>query len=370
MVEAVAVQTSGLGGDSWVRLDRGSALLLGPRRAIPLSLLARDHPSVLESLRAQAERESRGEDTWSGCFALALRPGVDVTGLRKAEAELLGLASSGPLSLEGRITNYLEQRALDRLVDRGLLGLSGFTPSDAGHVLGLQEGWSLEAARLGASHLGRLRARARGGEVATAEDLSAEVRERLARESAECLVAASIAPEAPGAWNDIGSFGRVALDRALSPDRGSRPLLDVSLTLTEPLVALGAPAAALYPSVAERLGAELVLPEHAGVANAVGAAAGDVSQAVSVLITAPAEGIYRAHLMAGPSDFSDLASAAEVAQEECERLARERAGLAGADGLEVSSERRDRTVQAAGGISLFIESVVTARASGLPGAAT
>ncbi len=43
--------------------------------------------------------------------------------------------------------------ALRRLVDRGLATLAGFTPSDAMHVLGRQQGWNVEAARLGAAVL-------------------------------------------------------------------------------------------------------------------------------------------------------------------------------------------------------------------------
>src|SRR5690606_4555973 len=39
MVEAVAVHTYGLGGDSEVRCDEAGDLVVGPRRAVPLSLL-------------------------------------------------------------------------------------------------------------------------------------------------------------------------------------------------------------------------------------------------------------------------------------------------------------------------------------------
>ena len=58
MVEAVAVHTYGLGGDSEVRIDDHHGFMVGPRRAVPLSLLATQFPSVLEVLRA-AGRERR-----------------------------------------------------------------------------------------------------------------------------------------------------------------------------------------------------------------------------------------------------------------------------------------------------------------------
>src|SRR5208282_2539907 len=54
MVEAVDVRTFGLGGDSHVHLDRDGRMQLGPRRAIPLSLMALQFPAVLAPLRIQA----------------------------------------------------------------------------------------------------------------------------------------------------------------------------------------------------------------------------------------------------------------------------------------------------------------------------
>ena len=65
MVEAVAMRTFGLGGDSEVSFDERSLnakLILGPRRLIPVSLLAHEHGAaifnVLERQLAQPDRKS------------------------------------------------------------------------------------------------------------------------------------------------------------------------------------------------------------------------------------------------------------------------------------------------------------------------
>ena len=58
MVEAADIRTCGLGGDSEVRpVSRGTGggLTLGPRRAVPLSLLARQWPAAKEKLAAQLD---------------------------------------------------------------------------------------------------------------------------------------------------------------------------------------------------------------------------------------------------------------------------------------------------------------------------
>src|ERR1700723_1116817 len=57
MVQAVDVRTSGLGGDSEVHFDRQHRLCVGPRKAMPLSLLAHTHPAVLARLKSIAELE-------------------------------------------------------------------------------------------------------------------------------------------------------------------------------------------------------------------------------------------------------------------------------------------------------------------------
>ena len=367
MVEAVEVHTSGLGGDSWLRSDRGGGLLLGPRRAVPLSLLASQHPEVLTVLRDRNAQPLRGEDPFPGCFAMAAKTGASEAGLRKAEAALLAEASAGPLPLDGRITNYLEARALERLLDRGLLLLSGFTPSDAAHVLGLQQTWTVEAAEQGATYLARLRARAPGQPLEPIEELCRAILEALTQESAKRLVAATTAQEAGDAWDSPGRLSSLVLGRALRADRDATPLLDIKVSLTRPLVALGAPARLIYPGVAERLNAELVMSEQASVANAVGAAAGDVAQAITVLVTSPTEGRFRVHLSGGPRDFSALEPAAEAARLEAERIASERARSSGVEGLAVTCERHDRFVPVGGGLQVFVESLVTARARGRPG---
>ena len=59
-VEAAHIHTSGLGGDSVVSVRNRNlkgGISLGPRRAIPLSLLSAQQPQIKEMLRHQTERE-------------------------------------------------------------------------------------------------------------------------------------------------------------------------------------------------------------------------------------------------------------------------------------------------------------------------
>lgn len=383
MVEAVAVHTVGLGGDSEVHFDREQGLRLGPRRVVPLSLLALQHPEVLPELRAMGETPPKGDH--GGRFALRLRAlDEGAPPLRKADAALWQALEQGPQPLGRLITNYLEARALDRLVAAGLAIVAGFTPSDAAHVLGLHKAWSGEAAALGAEiwlrELTNLGISATHDPIVDSKSTDGvrgfceSVIEQVVRQTGETLVAAALAEDRGGgsdAFSRPQGLGRYLVDRALSGGsgetaRGTVPLLDVALSLAVPLAAIGAPAATYYPAVAERLGTRLCLPSHGEVCNAVGAVASGVMQRVSLLITAPREGQFRLHLTEGTSDFTDLEHAAEAAEAEAGRLAETRAREAGAGDIVVRVERRDRIAPGADGMDNFIESRITARAAGRP----
>src|SRR3546814_2796519 len=83
-----------------------------------------------------------------------------------------------------------------------------------------------------------------------------------------------------------------------------------TLTLSRPIVAIGAPVGAYYDEVARRLRTRAIVPPHADVCNAVGAVAGGIMQTVIALITSPADGRFRVHLPSGVADFIELETAA------------------------------------------------------------
>jgi N-methylhydantoinase A/oxoprolinase/acetone carboxylase beta subunit len=355
MVEAVAVHTFGLGGDSEVKFE-SKALRVGPRRAQPLALLARDHPQVLAWLEEQAALEEPGAH--AGRFALRLRPLPAGAALKPAEARLWQAMADGPQPLAEVASDYLMKRTLQRLLDRGLMILSAFTPSDAAHVLGRQQGWHREAAILGATILARQSGQASPDAVAEA------VHQRVVALSAEALLGAALVEEGgPPILPD--GLGRLLLDRAFAGGAASH-LFGTRLSLTRPVLAIGAPAATYYPAVAERLATPLLLPPHAEVCNAVGAVASGIVQRVSLLVTQPEEGRFRAHLPDGIRDFPDLEQAAGVTLAAARDKATAQARTAGAVDIRLECSRADNVVEGPGGLRTFLESVIVATAAGRP----
>jgi N-methylhydantoinase A/oxoprolinase/acetone carboxylase beta subunit len=361
MVEAVEIHTVGLGGDSEVRIDPAEGLVLGPRRAVPLSLLIDRHPHLLAALERQVAAPAWS--TLHGRFAERLRPlDAAMEPLSAAERRIWDALAGGPQPLDALVTSHLLDRPLGRLADRGLVILSAFTPSDAAHVTGDYAAWSAEAAALGAALWLRRPAEAGWSPPADIALFAAAVREAVVRQSAAALTEAALAWE--GVVDAAAAARSPVVRRALAGQAG--PLLAPAVRLVRPLAGIGAAAAAYYPEIARRLGTRLVLPLHAGVTNAVGAVASGVVQSVCATVTASEDGCFHVHLPSGLALFGTLAEAAAYAGPEAHRLAEAQALAAGAAQPEIAVTRNDRVVRLAGGHEVFVESVITATAVGRP----
>ena len=293
MVEAVDVRTFGLGGDSEVGFDDRGGLAIGPRRVVPLSLFATTHPGLLAALRDQDGAERPPLHPARFAFRQGGGPAPVLRG--KSEERLWAALADGPRALDEIAWSPIAYRALMGLIAQGVVVQAGPTPSDAMHVLGLQQGWNAEAAALGA----RLLRGSRDWMPAPSDDevaaFCARIREQVIRDTGRALCAAAFghdpglpARAAPGPFHDA-QVGAITAGRKFSA------LLEVDYRLALPLVAIGAPVQGYYPDVAQRLRAELLIPEHAAVTNAIGAVAGVVMQSVEILITTPKLELYRLH---------------------------------------------------------------------------
>ena len=288
MVEAVAMRTYGLGGDSEVHVnDRGltASFRLGPRRLLPLSLAAALHGDAILSV---LERQKRSPHVGRHDGRFAVRTGVPdhlASGLQAGEQALFNRIGKVPVALEDLLTTTPQKATLDRLVARGLVHLCGITPSDAMHVLGRQAQWNAEAARLGLELAMRIKDGSARPIAASAEELAEKIVARLTRQSGEVILAACLAED--GAEIDPSKSN--AVDRALKRAEG---IVRFAVALDRPLIGLGASAPVYYPAIAELLGADSAIPADADVANAIGAVVGQVRAAASVFVTMPEEGIY------------------------------------------------------------------------------
>ena len=362
MVEAVAMRTTGLGGDSEVHLvteGLTGGLRLGPRRLVPVSLLAVDHgPMVHAALDRWLSAEAVGD--MDGRFVIPMTG--QRGGLTTRELAVLNRIDR-PMAMAGALTSRLEVAALERLVARGLVMIAGVTPSDAAHVLGRLEAWDGQAAEKALRLIARRRTGA-GDRFATGpEAFAAAVVDQLTQQTVDCLLEAAFGEDPGFAGQVPENLARHPLAVAgLAQHRG---VVEVSLRLGVPVIGLGASAPTWYGAVGERLGCRMILPEHAGVANAIGAVAGQVSQRAQAVVSSPAEGRFVAHLATGLEVFNTSDDALAAVEAALVAEASERARAAGAVDLRVSVDRAVKEVEIEGR-TMFIEARVTVTASGRP----
>ena len=364
MVEAVAMRTTGLGGDSEVHVnDEGlvGGVTLGPRRVVPISLIAVDAPDVVHNaLDQQLRSQTPGE--YDARFVRAV-PGVEAGGLPDRDAALLERVGTGVQPLGAVLKTRMEAQALRRLVSRGLVQVAGVTPSDASHVLGRLDAWDMEAAQKALELIGRKRTGSGNMLMPDVNGMAQMIIDQLTYQTSLALLETAFAEEEQDFGLPPGQLARhVLMQRGLDHHRG---LVRLESGVNVPVIGLGASASSYYPAVGDRLGCQMILPEHSGVANAIGAVVGRVTIRQLGTVTSPSEGRFRVHLDTGPEDFTDAEAAMSALQEALEYRARSEAEQAGAEDIHLSVTRDVRSVKAEAR-EVFLEAEITVEASGRP----
>ena len=362
MVEAVAMRTFGLGGDSEVALHERSlipTILLGPRRLVPLSLAAVKHA---ESIEKHLNRQllSPVPSRLDGRFAM--RTGVPQrleSGLSNTEARLYAEITAVPEPLDRLLISNAQVATLNRLVGRGLVHIVGFTPSDAAHALGRQANWDATAAHLGAELFSRRRD-GQGRLIAeNAENFCEMVLEAVTRRSAEVILETVFSEDG---LEGSESVANPLVQRAVSLRDGMARL---SIRLDRPVVGLGASAHLHYVGLPRLLGNECEIAGDADVANALGAVVGQVRMSSEARVSQPEPGLFRLNAGERLADFEteeEAMSAAEAHVRTHAAVLAERAGTDQAR-VEVTRDIRVATIEDE---RTFVEAFVVATASGRP----
>lgn len=356
-VRTIRARSFGLGGDSLVHFDLRQNLSVGPQRVIPLAQLAHDHPQVGRAMKAwlrgaPAVLYADRLEYWL-LLREPTRPPADPRTRRALDLLRQAPQRVGDLlKATGAVSPLLLDR--DALVRSGVIARAALTPTDLLHVTGEYAPWDAEAARLAAETAARL-----WGE--RPEQLAWRVKrwmaERIAAEVVEFLSGKALAREGvPFQESDLGGWlFEENLTRA-------HPYLGSRLELKLPMVGIGAPASVFLPLAAEILGAQLHLPEHFAVANAVGTVVGNILIRQDAEVYPVAEGGriagYVARAGSQQRSFSSQSEALEFARQAIVDLASEGAREAGATAPAVELETSE-------GVEGFVR--LSASAIGKPG---
>ena len=360
-VAAVDMLTAGLGGDSLLRLDHDLNVVVGPQRVVPLAYLASQHEDVLAAL-GRTEEISRNQMTRTSIldfFALSDERPADR--LTDAEREIVDALRGGPcsrLELAERLS-YIDPSLLrtDRLERSGVVRCSALTPTDMLHTTGEFTAWHVEAARAGMRVFAQIM-------QTTLDDAAERIRHCIVRRLATEIMRKEL-------WARVGGepFADCRTCDALLDnlfDREGREKFEFGFRVRRPIVAIGAPVRPFMPAVADLLQTELIIPEHAAVANAVGAITSEVVIREAIRIRPDELGNYVLHSSVEKREFDRLDAAQRYAEHELVRILREKALHFGTDEAEVTVEIREREGNLAGGERVFLELIIEGTVAGRP----
>lgn len=381
MVESIRVHAIGLGGDSELGFKGGEGFAIGPRRVVPISLIVHQHPHLLEVLKSQSK-----ESPHPGQMRFVQRLRADVATLQElTEDEKMAweALAKGPVDIEHANLNHRAlAKALARLERKGLAIYSGFTPTDAAHVLGASHHWNAEAAHYAAIIWARQMRHLYGmGNWVNGDAISPSqfALDHVVKAICQKLIETGL--NEFGRLSDAASSKTAALMAEIALHKTARfatevahenevpaeaELFRLQFSPQLPLIAVGAPAASIYPHVARSFGMNLILPEHGAVANAYGAVLGMVCHRQHITINQVQRGVFTVFLPTGPQITDQLSKAVEMAKTFAAEQAQQQALLSGASSITVEFDLDENAVKNDIDGDLFFEARVTASAYGPP----
>ena len=361
MVEAVAMRTFGLGGDSQVHLKRDGLigeLILGPRRVMPVSLLAADHKKIVHDALDSALNSNKINE-FAGQFLVPISD--NASELSNKDVIVFNRIKDGPIPMSEAISSRVDLGSISRLLERGIIMHSALTPSDASHVLGNLDAWDASAAQKALLIFGRMRTGS--GEILSKDyqELALRIINQLTEQTSEVILETAFGEEnIDGRARDLARH--VLVKNGLNHHRNIVSL-DVAINL--PIIGLGASAKTYYGEVGKKLSTKTILPKHGGVANAIGAVVGQITMRESGKIVSGGEGIWRVFTDKGPVDCKDQKVAYEILKQGLTNKVQLAATNAGAENIHIQFEDEEQTAIIEGR-EVFIEGSILAIATGRP----
>ena len=361
-VQAAEIFTYGLGGDSYLQVTNDHKLMVGPQRVWPLCVVSDQYPYLVQEMKNYA-RDDQNPLLFAqatDCFMFLKNSSAEK--LTDLEERVIGILQEGPHYLM-YIAEALDMDAnlfnLQHLVNLGVLARVSVTPSDILHARGSYGQWNREASILGVTILA---ARAKK----TVDEFITYASEIIVNSLCQACLQSLVGFEekALSLKDDDGAMYFV--NKALNPQVGRG--FDCLFTMRMPVIGIGAPVRAWLPEMAAKLHTSLVIPEHAEVANAIGAATGKIMEIVKVLIKPGIDGSgFILHAPWIRLEFDDLESASAYALSEAKKRASDEAERAGAKNYELVVHQEH--VYANSGMienDIYVESRIEVTAVGRP----
>ena len=366
-IKGVYVDTFALGGDSRVYIEKGE-LSLSNRRVLPVCFAAAKWPGIKSELSKLLSSKKTYHRDFHEFLYLAKEP-AKLDRYTEWEQRLLDALQHGPRMIE----HFMPAEGIDkyhlyseRLEAEGIVMRCGLTPTDMMHILGDYEGYDREASVLAArffmNNLDEFKER-------EPEYFAEAVYDIVCEKLYTNILRVMLEDQYPKEFSkQLDPQSANLISYAWKQSRqGSMVNLGFDTPMT--LVGVGAPTHMFLPRVAKTLRTQCIIPEHAEVANAVGAALADVRVHSRVdirpILSAGIVVGYTVHAPEGAAIIRKLDEAKtfalNAAEAEAEREARKR----GAKGeLDIDTGIGSKQTTSADGVSVTYGIHAWAAASG------
>jgi N-methylhydantoinase A/oxoprolinase/acetone carboxylase beta subunit len=246
--------------------------------------------------------------------------------------------------------------SIDRLERTGLVQRCGLTPTDLLHASGLFNRWEPQPAQEMVRIVSQMTQQSENELIPFLIDT---IEQKLAAELLYNQLSQDVNVDSIADCQVCSHLVKQILS-------GNKSSYSIQANVNVPIIGIGAPIHYFLPKAGDILNAEIVIPENADVANALGAITSQILIRKKVLIRPNQDGQFLVEGVVGGKSFDKVQEAEEWTIEELKQQVLELGRLAGTSRKTVEISIDDSIFKLEGGESLFLGRTIQASLTGKP----
>ncbi len=358
-VKALAIRTTGLGGDSLIEFNHG-AFSIGPKRVAPIAWLGYKYPKAMDAVNFLDQKLHHHTTSTRKMQILAMTGSAKKLELNALEQKIIDLLAQRPHSIDELVvkTDLLSDGSLplQHLEENFIIQRFGLTLTDLLHVTGKFVKWNRKTAEKYCRMFAFITKRQLSELTSYLLDMAIDL---LTMELLKRQLDDEVNPEAL----DTCPVCKILINNML---RDSNPGYTVNISLKRPVIGIGAPIKFFLPKAVKPLNTKVILPEDSDVANAIGAIISKIVIKKQLKIIPGEQGGFRVEGVAGTHHFREFEAANDFARKNLVNMVRTMALTSGTSSRDVTFKTKDHIPKTVGGDPIFMERIIYADLTGRP----
>lgn len=340
-VEAARIRTISIGCDSRIAYNDKKEIQIGPDRIRALSQIAMHHKNVAEEIINLQNSSTVRKNPYDIEYLYLHKP------LEEYEFKQLSDKQKRVIELiekPRRLTEILSKAGvfhpshldINHLIQQGKVECSSLTPTDLLHVEKSMDLWNREVAKEATDYYCNIYGKSR-------KDFIEEVFNKIIDDIVEEIIIFLACQDTnPSKMPDSidGEWGKWLLHEILYHQNN---YLSIDVDSRYPIIGTGAPARHFLNKASKLVNTKFILPEHADVANAVGAVSGSITEVRESIVFIREDDEQYSYVVKADGEarnFEEFVEACEYAEEKSRALSKEAATKAGATDPFIEIERK------------------------------